>query len=414
VKRALLAAGAVAVLIGGGLGAFAIYRQHQFRDIHGSSSVEFVTTAPRPAGRPPGIAWPRYGYDLAANRAAAYRLRPPFRRLWIFNDNPTLLEFPPAVAYGRLYLPTWDGRFLALDARSGRVLWRHRSGRCGWGSPAVWRGLVIATYIGHKCASPVPGTDGEVVAYAARSGRVRWRFRLGPCESSPLVVDGTVYVGDWHAHVYALAAATGRLRWQSTLGGAVKGSFSYADGKVFIGAYDGHLYALGAGTGRVVWRGSAQNRLGGRGWFYSSPAVAHGRVYIGSTDGKVYSFGERTGKLRWSYTTGRFVYASPAVWRDLVLVGSYDHVFYAFDAATGAVRWRFMANGPISGSASVVGGVVYFSTFNRRTYGLDARTGRPLWQYPDGEYTPAVADSHRLYVVGYRRVFAFSPLVRPR
>ena len=47
-KRALLAAGAVAVLIGGGFGAFAIYRQHQFRDIHGSSSVEFVTTAPRP------------------------------------------------------------------------------------------------------------------------------------------------------------------------------------------------------------------------------------------------------------------------------------------------------------------------------------------------------------------------------
>ena len=122
----------------------------------------------------------------------------------------------------------------------------------------------------------------------------------------------------------------------------------------------------------------------------------------------MYSFGERTGKLRWSYTTGRFIYASPAVWRDLVFVGSYDHVFYAFDAATGAVRWRFRANGPISGSASVVGGVVYFSTFARRTYGLDARTGRPAWQYPDGEYTPVVADARHLYLVGYRRVFAFA------
>jgi outer membrane protein assembly factor BamB len=169
------------------------------------------------------------------------------------------------------------------------------------------------------------------------------------------------------------------------------------------------VYALDARSGRRIWRGSAQNRLGGRGWFYSSPAVAHGRVYIGSTDGKVYSFGERTGKLRWSYGTGGYVYASPAVWRDLVLVGSYDHVFYAFDAATGAVRWRFRASGPISGSATVVGGVVYFSTFKRRTYGLDARTGRPVWQYPDGEYTPVVADGSRLYVVGYRRVFAFSP-----
>lgn len=400
---------AATLLLVGGFVAYVLYRQHQFGDVHGSRSVEFVTTAPRPAPRVPGVAWPRYGYDLAATRSAPYRLRPPFRRVWAFNGNPTLLEFPPAVAYGRLFLPTWDGRLLALDAATGRVLWRHRSGRCGWGSPVIWRRLVITTYIGHKCASPIPGDDGEVVAYSARTGAVRWRFPLGPCESSPLVVDGRVYVGDWHSHVYALAAATGRPRWRFTTAGAVKGSLAYDSGHVFIGDYAGHVYALDARTGRQLWRGSAQSRLGGRGWFYSSPGVAHGRVYIGSTDSKVYSFGERTGRLRWSYSTGRYVYASPAVWRDLVLVGSYDHVFYAFDAATGAVRWRFTANGPISGSASVVGGIVYFSTFNRRTYGLDARTGRPVWQYPDGEYTPVVADRRRLYVVGYRRVFAFAP-----
>jgi outer membrane protein assembly factor BamB len=56
----------------------------------------------------------------------------------------------------------------------------------------------------------------------------------------------------------------------------------------------------------------------------------------------------------------------------------------------------------------VVDGIVYFSTLQRRTYGLDARTGRAVWMYPDGEYTPVVADSQRLYVVGYRRVFAFA------
>ena len=50
---------------------------------------------------------------------------------------------------------------------------------------------------------------------------------------------------------------------------------------------------------------------------------------------------------------------------------------------------------------------MYFSTLAHRTYGLEARTGRAVWIYPDGEYTPVVADSHRLYVVGYRRVYAF-------
>jgi len=398
-----------AILALGSFGAYVFWRKHEFRDIRGSSSVEFVTTRAAATGSPrEGLAWPRYGFDLAGTRSAPYPVRPPFRRLWTFNNNPTLLEFPPAVAYGRLFLPTWNGRFLALDANTGHVLWRRQSGRCGWGTPAVWRRLVITTYIGHKCASPIPGTDGEVMAYSQESGEVRWRFNLGPCESSPLVVRSLVYVGDWHGNVYALNAWSGKPRWVFKARGAVKGSLSYADGHVFIGSYDGHVYALDARTGKQVWRASAQQRLGPTGWFYSSPAVAYGRIYIGSTDGKVYSFGARSGKLRWSYTTGGYVYASPAVWRGVVLVGSYDHVFYAFDAATCAVRWRFRANGQISGSASVVNGIVYFSTFGRRTYGLDARTGRQVWNLPDGEYTPVVADSARLYVVGYRRVFAFA------
>ena len=66
-------------------------------------------------------------------------------------------------------------------------------------------------------------TDGEVVAYEARNGRVRWRFHLGPCESSPLVVGGLVYVGDWHGHVYALDVRTGKRRWVFHTDGAVKG-----------------------------------------------------------------------------------------------------------------------------------------------------------------------------------------------
>jgi outer membrane protein assembly factor BamB len=408
-RRLLYLVGGLAVLALVAAGAFALYRQHEFRDIHGSSSVEFVTTQARPTASPEGVAWPRYGFDLAGTRSAPYRLRPPFRRIWTFNDNPTLLEFPPAVAYGRLFLPTWDGRFLALDAHTGRLLWRRHLGRCGWGTPAVSNRLLITTWIGRAgdCDTPIPGKDGEVVAYEARTGRIRWRFHLGPCESSPLVVGGLVYIGDWHGHVYALDVRTGRRRWVFRTDGAVKGSASYEGGAVYIGSYDGHVYKLGARTGKRIWRASAQDRLGGRGWFYSSPAVAFGRVYIGGTDSKVYSFGAGSGRLRWSYATGGYVYASPAVFADLVLVGSYDYTFYAFDAATGLVRWRFKANGPISGSASVVDGIVYFSTLRRRTYGLNARTGRPVWIYPDGEYTPVVADSHRLYVVGYRRVFAF-------
>jgi outer membrane protein assembly factor BamB len=165
---------------------------------------------------------------------------------------------------------------------------------------------------------------------------------------------------------------------------------------------------LHAVTGKLIWRAKAQQRLGPRGRFYSTPAVAYGRVYIGATDGKVYSFGAATGKLRWSHNTGDFVYGSPAVYDERVYVGSYNGQFYAFDAATGDIKWQFKANGPISGSATVIDGIVYFATLKGRTYGLDARTGRRVWDWPDGKYSPVVADGARIYLVGHARLYALA------
>ena len=53
----------------------------------------------------------------------------------------------------------------------------------------------------------------------------------------------------------------------------------------------------------------------------------------------------------------------------------------------------------------MIDGIVYFSTFNERTYGLDARTGKLLWSFPDGKYSPVVADTKRLYLVGFGRMY---------
>jgi outer membrane protein assembly factor BamB len=102
------------------------------------------------------------------------------------------------------------------------------------------------------------------------------------------------------------------------------------------------------------------------------------------------------------------VYSSAAVWRQRVYAGSYSDSFFCFDAATGQVLWSFKANGPISGSPTIVAGRVYFSTLARETYALDARNGRLLWTYPDGKYSPVVADPSRLYLVGYTRIYGLA------
>src|SRR6185437_8116421 len=142
--------------------------------------------------------------------------------------------------------------------------------------------------------------------------------------------------------------------------------------------------------------------------FYSTASVNAGRVYVGSIDGRVYAFSASSGAVLWSFGTRGYVYASPAVWHGLVLVGSYDHEFYAITAGTGSLRWAHHVTAPISGAASVVDGLVYFSTFARRTYALDAVSGRIHAEWPDGEYSPAVAGNGRFYLVGLGRLYAFA------
>ena len=354
-----------------------------------------------------------FGFDARRLRYLPSPLRPPFRIEWTFRAR-FLIEFPPAVAYNRVYVANNPGTLFALDATTGKVRWHFASGRCTAASPAVDGNLVYEAFLNKPpCNRPAgtAGIDGEVVAFLADKGKVRWRRRIGPSETSPLVAGGRVYVGDWNGYVYAFDARTGRTIWTYRTGGAVKGGVALSGHRLYVGSYDHDLYALDARTGRLVWRTASQDRLGGRGTFYSTPAVAYGRVYIGSTDGKVYSFGAASGELRWSQSTGGYVYGSPAVWNELILVGSYSGRFYALDAATGDVKWQFDAQGPISGSATVLGDVVYFSTLSGKTYGLDARTGRRLWTFADGKYSPLVAGPDRAYLVGYTRLYGLVPRI---
>ncbi|HEY1564312.1 MAG TPA: PQQ-binding-like beta-propeller repeat protein [Gaiellaceae bacterium] len=412
-RRLVLAAGVLILLAG--IGTAYYESKHRYGgDVRGTST-EFEPTATVPAPTEEPLVSPLFGGLPQHLHVGVGKVRPPFKRDWV-SGGTSLVEFPPAIGFHYLYYASLNGNLDAVSTRNGRRLWTIHVGRCEAASPAVdrlGRGSVYETFLNrHPCGrNAAKRGDGELLVVAAGpSHHVRWTKRLGASETSPLIVRNRIYVGDAEGNVYCLRTVDGRTVWRFRAGGAVKGALAYDRGRVFFGAYDGRLYALRASDGTEIWRApSARDWFGNHGAFYSTPAVAYSRVYLGSTDGHVYSFGEKSGKLRWKHGTGGFVYGSPALWRGRVFVGSYSDTFYAFDAATGAVLWTFPANGPISGSATVVDGIVYFATLHRRTYGLDARTGKQVWTYPDGAFTPVVTDGHRLYMVGWGKVYAFSP-----
>ena len=422
----LAAAGAVAALW---------YReQTEDKTVRGSSTVEFeTTTEPSEETRPKQdvreVPWPMYAYDPARTHAAAdFRHRPPYRRLWSV-ETGDYLEFPPAVAAGRLFAANQRGRIMAIGAKKGRVLWQKKFPRCIAAGPAVAYGLVYVPVMAEiPCHSRSNRTRarGFLLAMNQKTGRVRWRFDGTVIESSPLVVGRLVIVGAWDHRIYAFDARTGKIRWRFDAGSEVNSSAAYSDGLVFIGTNAGEIIALTAFTGKIRWRSSSFARFGRREFFYATPAVAYGRVFAANTDGTLYAFGATTGNLLWAKEVGTYLYSAPAVWRRRVYVGSYDGYFNALDAATGDIVWRWESPGAIHGAPTVMAGLVYFSSTsgglatskaqryvkagNRGTYALDARTGKVVWRRPgEGQYSPIVADQTRVYLTGSTRVHGLQP-----
>ena len=408
-RRVLFAIlGLVALAIAGAAGAW-WWNERQTGDVRGSSTREFVTTevtTTRPQEEIDTEPWPLYG--LTPNRtrdAVDFDHRPPYREIWQVRGH-ALVEFPPVIAYGRLYFATIKGRLYAVEAETGKIAWRRDLGYVSAASPAVGDGVVYQPLMAKRGAEN-DATSGLVVALDAETGEEIWRFQAGAVESSPLLVDGTLYFGTFDDRLYALDAESKRVLWSYKAGDDVKGAPAYSSDAIFFGSYDGNVYAVEAGSGKLRWKSGGRSGLLGSGNFYAGPAVAYGRVYIGNTDGKVYAFGARSGDLLWAKTTGNFVYSSAAVSERVVFAGSYDGRLYALDAATGDVKWSFDANGEISGSPTVMAGLVYFSTFSRKTFALDMESGKEVWTFPDGRYTPLVADEERTYIVGQTKVYAF-------
>jgi outer membrane protein assembly factor BamB len=409
-RRWIITLVAVFLLLVAGVAAAALVVWHNRHPgtIRGSGSTEFETTeAPGATTRPEQqvrqIPWPTYGYDEQRSRfAPGFDLRPPFRTRWKVNVG-SLLEFPPVVAYGRAYVGSNDGRFVAVDVRTGKIDWEKKLPRCTAASPTVAGGVVYQPFMDQAPCGEPRDSPGFMVAFDADTGRELWRFQAGVIESSPLLVGKLLYFGSWDGKMYAVNVDTHKVAWSFRTGGEVKGGPAYSNGTLYFASYDHKVYAVDARTGKLRWSGSATAN------FYATPTVAYGRVFIGNTDGRVYAFGASSGHLIWAKATGGFVYSSAAVWQKTVFVGSYSKRFLALDAGSGDVRWSFDANGQISGAPTVLDGLVYFSTLEKKTYALDARTGKKVWEFDDGKYSPVVADEEHLFLTGYRKLYGLTP-----
>jgi len=242
---------------------------------------------------------------------------------WTF-DTAEKIQAPPLVAGDRVLLASRTTLW-ALDATSGRLVWKFQHGAEGWpttGAPTLAGSIVYASL----------GSGTQLWALNVGDGHVLWSFDTGGrITSASLVEADTVYVATWHGNTFALDRATGTRRWsyslntqqrQSAVDG-IGGSMALADGRLYVGDYRGLILCIDALRGKLMWRYATGAQI------LATPAVAAGRVYVGSGDGYLYALDTHTGRPAWRYFTGE-VRSSASLANGHLYVGSLTGVMYAF------------------------------------------------------------------------------------
>ncbi len=205
----------------------------------------------------------------------------------------------PTLHEGVLYVSNVDDTVYALDAASGELLWRYarptdptRTSELtlfGAPSPTVEGDHVIVGF-----------ADGNLVALGLTDGQVGWERRVGEGRypdliGTPLVLDGTAYVGGFSEPLVAVDLATRNIRWRLEGVGSATVPTPH-EGLLYHGGTDGRLRAITQLDGEVLWTWDSQTTGA-----LTQPQVTDAGLIVGSSDGTLYLVDPESGLETWRW-----------------------------------------------------------------------------------------------------------------
>lgn len=193
--------------------------------------------------------WPMLAHDVRRTGATTATFAPPARRAWVryFHMEGLMPSVQPVVVDGRLYLGTLAGTFYALDAATGRDLWKATVGGPVFHTACVTDdGLVV-----------FGAGDGTIYALRTADGSPAWTHATGaPIWNAPLAHGGRVYIGGRDGVLYCLNTADGSVAWRYDAGAPLFQSPALDPdrGQVYCTGEDRIVHAVDAATGEPKWR----------------------------------------------------------------------------------------------------------------------------------------------------------------
>ena len=180
--------------------------------------------------------------------------------------------------------------------------------------PANW-----LTYSGSYNAQRYSALD-QVNVQNVNKLRPLWVYQfdaLDKAETTPVVVDGVMYVTESPSNVIALDTRTGRALWSfrrvvpkdvRICCGLVNRGVAILDDLVFVGTVDAHLIALDAKTGSLRWDATVADYKTGHA-ITAAPLAIKDKVVVGMAGGEfgvrgfLDAYDAKTGKQAWRFWT---------------------------------------------------------------------------------------------------------------
>jgi len=312
------------------------------------------------------------------------------------------LRQPPAVANGRVYAASPNGKLAALDADSGKTVWENSSELRWSGGPGIGEGTLVAGTL-----------DGQVVAFNPDSGSERWRaVASSEVISTPAIARGLAVVRSNDGRVFAFSITSGERRWvydrglpSLTLRGNARPVISGST--VYLGYDGGAVVALKLEDGSLLWEQAASEGEGRteleRMVDIDGDIVASGaEVYVASYNGRVVALDAGSGRPLW--TRDMSVYGGVALAGDRLLVSDADGTVWALDRRSGASLWRqdglahrWLTTPSVAGDHVVVGdldGYLHWLTLDTGSMAARERAARdPIRATPQASGDGVVAVS---------------------
>lgn len=313
----------------------------------------------------------------------------------------------PTLAGGMLYIGDNNGLLTALDPKTGRTIWTYRAANPLMSAPIVFRTAVIVGE-GDENSPPqsspshplaVGNPPSALIALDRRSGRVLWKVKLpGSGMPTPAIIDGMLVHHNGAGHVVGVDPESGKVLWDRDLHSmaSMVAALPVPGGRfVTTGVNSNAVWLLSAKDGSVVWKSTFSPLASGLG---DCPPVSDGtRVYCNyvmpptsATPVQTervnkflaYAIDLKTGKHVWDVTLEsgmlpvRNEAAVPLLADGLLYMGSsVAPAMHALDPKSGATQWTVKTHGPVKGGIVDAGGTLYFGDLGGYLWAVNAKTG---------------------------------------